>query len=90
MTITAGIPQVKASIEMYLVEPDGNAVYLMNQGSNFYTTNGLFIFTIDPTAQNFRTWPVTVAANNTYSPYGNLNSFKVGISPNGNWRLYAI
>lgn len=90
MTITAGSSQVKASVEMYLVAPDGHAVYLMNQGSNFFTTNGLFIFTADETAQNFRTWPGTVSSNNTYSPYGNLNSFNINLSPNGNWRLYAV
>ena len=84
-----GSAQPLASIEMYLVAPSGHAVYLMNQGSNFDANTNQFIFTINPSDPQFLNWPTTISPINSYQPRGNLNSFNIGINPNGTWKLHA-
>ncbi|MBC7388655.1 MAG: hypothetical protein H7329_05560, partial [Opitutaceae bacterium] len=85
----------QGSPELYLVAPDGHAVYILSGSTAFNVTNGVYTFTTDPTAPSIKYLPYTSSVPGTYTPYGNLNSFNAGQSAsgqqpaNGIWRLYG-
>ena len=68
----------QGSPEIYLVAPDGHAVYILSGSTPFNITNGKYKFTTNPTDSSIKYKLVTKSLPGTYTPYGNLNAFNAG------------
>jgi len=75
-------------IDLYLVAPNGNAVYIMFNDVSF--SNADFIFTNIATSPiRYTSFNSANAIANPYQPYGDLNAINTGQPANGVWKLYA-
>lgn len=81
-----GLSFTKADI--YLVAPDGTAVYIMFNDVSL--SNVDFNFTNNATRYiHYLPFTSSGSIKNPYLPYGDLNSLNLGQSANGVWKLYA-